>query len=105
MANNRMYLVNRKTGAKIYLAKYYPSTGWYGAEDLGKRMNETFDESDFGHLAPDVRAAQKAQESFGPPYANYDPEYLFFGDQWELEYEITSPVKGKIPATVRPEEV
>jgi len=28
MANNRMYLINRRTGKQILLAKYYPSTGW-----------------------------------------------------------------------------
>ena len=41
MANNRMFLVNRKTGAKIYLAKYYPSTGWFGPKGLSERLNFT----------------------------------------------------------------
>lgn len=29
MANNRMYLVDKDTGEKVLLAKYYPSSGWY----------------------------------------------------------------------------
>ncbi len=28
MANNRMYLKNTVTGQEIFLAKYFPSSGW-----------------------------------------------------------------------------
>ena len=43
MANNRMYLVNKHSGEKIYLAKYYPSTGWYTTPGLVERMDAVFD--------------------------------------------------------------
>lgn len=29
MSNNRMYLENKRTGAKLLIAGYYPCTGWY----------------------------------------------------------------------------
>lgn len=95
MANNRMYLVNRKTGAKIYLAKYYPSTGWYSGEGLTERLNDGFNKSDFGHLTPEDQVAKDAQPEFGAPYANYDKAHLMWGDQWEIEYEITSSTNAQ----------
>ena len=39
MANNRMWLKNKRTGAQVLIAKYYPSCGWgvfHG--DLGDRI-------------------------------------------------------------------
>lgn len=48
MANNVMFLVNRITGARVKLAKYYPTTGWYvydpSEHPLIKRLNAAFDE-------------------------------------------------------------
>ncbi len=45
MANNRMWFVNEKSGKKVMLAKYYPSTGWYiFYEDLLERLDKMFDE-------------------------------------------------------------
>jgi hypothetical protein len=29
MANNRMFIINKRLGLKYLLAKYYPSTGWF----------------------------------------------------------------------------
>jgi hypothetical protein len=29
MANNRMWLVNKTTGKRVLLCKYYPTSGWY----------------------------------------------------------------------------
>ena len=51
MANNRMYLRNKRTEAKVLLAKYYPSTGWYPFHipnegiDLPDKMSKVFDDN------------------------------------------------------------
>lgn len=29
MANNRLFLVDKETGEKVTVLKYYPSTGWF----------------------------------------------------------------------------
>lgn len=84
MANNRMYLVNKRTGTRIYLAKYYPSSGWYPPTDIEERLSKGFDESDFGHLSGDERLT-RALTFGGPPYANASD--VMCGDDWELEYE------------------
>lgn len=64
MANNRMYLVNARTGARVYLAKYYPSTGWYCVEPetLAQRLDAAF----------------------------HDRPGEMWGDEWALEYETTT---------------
>lgn len=47
MANNRMWLKNKRTGAKVLLAKYYPATGWYPfPADLHARLGRLFDENE-----------------------------------------------------------
>jgi len=47
MANNRMFLTNGKE--KIFIAKYYPGTGWYTAnENLILKLDEAFNKDDFG---------------------------------------------------------
>lgn len=47
MANNRMYLKNKRTGAQVLLAKYYPSTGWYVFhDDIRVRMDDLFDRNE-----------------------------------------------------------
>lgn len=44
MANNRLYLKCKRTGEKVFLAKYYPSTGWYVSNDeLVKNLDEMFE--------------------------------------------------------------
>lgn len=35
MANNRLWLVNKRTGDRTLIAKYYPSTGWYVHHEIG----------------------------------------------------------------------
>ncbi len=43
MANNRMYLVFRPTGEKVFLGKRL-AHGWYGVpEDLAHRLEEMFE--------------------------------------------------------------
>jgi hypothetical protein len=79
-----MYIVNKKTGTKIYLAKYYPSLGWYVPEAVSiDGINKQFDDSDFGHLSSEERYLKAMQPGFGPPYANGDQ----FGCDWHIEYE------------------
>ncbi len=43
MANNRLYLTCKRTGEKVMLAKYYPSTGWHVRNDeLVEHLNQMF---------------------------------------------------------------
>ena len=65
MANNRMYLRNKRTGDEIYIAKYYPSTGWYTFDGVAECMNEGFHKADFGHLTPEEQAQNDAHEGMG----------------------------------------
>jgi hypothetical protein len=47
MANNRMYIKNKRTGKKILLAKYYPPSGWSCYyDDLSKRLSELLYENE-----------------------------------------------------------
>lgn len=47
MANNRMFITDGKN--KIFIAKYYPGTGWYFAnDDFEIKLNEAFNSDDFG---------------------------------------------------------
>lgn len=47
MANTRMWLVNKRLGQEILLAKYYPSTGWYTFHaDLSEKLDIAFDEDE-----------------------------------------------------------
>lgn len=65
-----MYLRNKRTGHTIYLAKYYPSTGWYvnkDAQDLYDDMGETF---------------VVAHEDETQPRPD-----MMWGEEWELWYE------------------
>lgn len=87
-----MFLFNPKTGVKICLAKYYPSTGWVSEDGLSEHLNEAFDKSDFGYLTEEQKTEKNLQPGFGPPYANYDPTHLRLGDKWKLVYlENTDP--------------
>lgn len=89
MANNRMYLKNTRTGKRIYLAKYYPSTGWYPVIDSKEDLEFKFDEAEFAHLIPQQRDARSAHlirfwketpDEFISPGGMY-------GKEWVLEYE------------------
>ncbi len=102
MANNRMYLRNKRTGYVVYLAKYYPSTGWYTvADDLEGVINEAFRVADFGHLSPQDQAICKSKFGFGPPYSA--AENVMLGDEWELAYDSTTESRETgLPANVIP---
>jgi hypothetical protein len=69
MANNRMYLVNKVTKEVIYLAKYYPSTGWYVSSTIDEINNE-FDKR--------------------------EKTYDTYGDEWELKYETAKNKKNEL---------
>ena len=84
MANNRMYLVNTATGARIMLAKYYPSTGWFLWDNVDGRIDAELEEADFGHLTIEQRAANAAVLGFGVPFTARGGMY---GADWRLEYE------------------
>ena len=62
MANNRMYLVNKRTGARVFLAKYYPNTGWYTVGEISPHLDEAFD----------------VDVGYGGTY----------GERWDIEYEV-----------------
>lgn len=47
MANNRMWLVNKRTNARMLIAKYYPSTGWHVFHnDINSRLDKLFGENE-----------------------------------------------------------
>ena len=49
MANNRLYLRCKRTGEKVMLAKYYPSTGWHVTNnELKPELDAMFHRDDFG---------------------------------------------------------
>lgn len=64
MANNRMWLKNKRTNARILLAKYYPTTGWYCFhDDLNVKLDKMFEDNEH--------------------------DYTQWGDNdWVIEYEI-----------------
>lgn len=73
MANNNMYLVNTRTGHRVKLAKYYPSTGWYVPypRTLTSQLTMSFDDA-------------------GEP-----PELNHGTGEWVLEYEIEAPPEAQ----------
>ena len=84
MANNRMYLINKRTQARVFLAKYYPSTGWFTTDGLELKLNKAFDAADFGHLTPEERTVKEKTIGFGPPFAAGG----MYGAEWVLEYDV-----------------
>ena len=85
MANNRLALVNTRTGEQFLLAKYYPSTGWFSREPetLGERLNAWFDKQDFGHLNDEQRAENAAVPGLGVPHVSSGGMY---GEEYELRF-------------------
>lgn len=61
MANNRLWIKDKKTGDKIMLAKYYPSGGWYckvTIEEIDKFFESHHPQSGFGNeitVEPEVK--------------------------------------------------
>jgi hypothetical protein len=58
-----MWLVNERLGERVYLGKYYPSTGWYNNGDVGRAINDAFDKD-------------TERSGIGPT-------------DWKIEYDIT----------------
>jgi hypothetical protein len=69
VANNRVYLRFKATGHEVFLAKYYPSTGWFSR--------------DYGRLAREIEKA-------------FEAEHL---DEYGLELAYESPEPGQPQAT------
>lgn len=92
MANNKMFLVNTRTGSRFCLGKYYPSTGWYiqrpKPECLQDELNEFFDQAEFDHLTDAQRFENDTSIGFDTPHKSGGGMY---GDEWVLEYDVTSP--------------
>jgi hypothetical protein len=89
-----MFLANKRTGARIMLAKYYPSTGWYTSDKgLLKRLDEAFDAADFGHLTQDQRTENSEHVGLGAPHISYGQTY---GEEWVLEYETEPSVRTPV---------
>lgn len=79
MANNRMFLVNDRLGARVFLGKYYPSTGW-------------------GITDPDI--AQKINAAFEAETNEGVPDGLIGPTDWRIEYEsVPGDVDAKIDLT------
>lgn len=73
MANNRLYFKFKRTGEKVLLAKYYPSTGWYVFyDDFKSKLDALFNGDDFGTIG--AKCAVGGMYDDGVPH--------------ELEYEI-----------------
>ena len=80
-----MYLKNTRTGDRVYLAKYYPSTGWYSPVSVTlNSINEGFDKADFGHLTYRQHLENMAHSGLGVPHISGGG---MFGEEWVLEYE------------------
>jgi hypothetical protein len=71
-----MYLVNTRTGRRVYLAKYYPSTGWYPPHKSISDLSDAFDEAEFDLRRNPVDVLQGRACSGGG----------MDGEEWSLEY-------------------
>ncbi len=82
MANNRMFLVNNRTGQKVMLAKYYPSTGWYVQnEKIKESLDDAFNIADFG--------VEDWPNTVPPkPDGKIAVGGMWGGNEWQIEYEI-----------------
>lgn len=57
MANNRMYLHEKRTGKRILLCKFYPSMRWYmyhTEAEMNKWLNDITEECVFNYKADDL---------------------------------------------------
>lgn len=93
MANNRMYLKNTRTGEAVYIAKYYPSTGWYTEDDITEKLNAAFHKADFGHLTESQKLINQKHVGFGVPYPSAAG---LWGAEWVLQLETQGDNNEKI---------
>lgn len=77
MANNRMWLINTRTGDKVLLAKYFPSGGW-NLRSSPQALTELLD-AENAHNAPGTTGIA------GLPIAGGG---MYGGNPWRLEYEM-----------------
>ena len=80
MANNRMWLVNSRSGERVLLAKYYPSGGWRVPDDgLTDALQSVFNKSDsFGPNPHGIGGGKIPLSSLG----------MYGGNEWQVEYEV-----------------
>lgn len=95
MANNRMYLVNGRTGARIQIAKFNPSTGWYLSTD-SNTIHAAFHQADYGEHPEHPSEEQVGEAALSTPGpllpGERDVPYQAFGGNvgdtsWRIEYE------------------
>jgi hypothetical protein len=91
-----MYLKCDLCGERIYLAKYYPSSGWYLSPPKdGKEWDVKFNEFLDKH-SPYVRRGadgEYAEPGKGKNSKHGEPNYdqKMYGSTFTLEYEIEAP--------------
>lgn len=71
MANNRMWLINKRLDKKVLLAKFYPESGWYSS-------NEWTNENGQSILLEKLNSTLEDKASESSMYGITD---------WELKYE------------------
>lgn len=93
MANNRMYLLHVPTGRALYLAKYYPSTGWFkhAPETLGIDLMQFFNDCDFWLLTDEQRKENNSTLSFPSPHTSSGG---FEGADYAIAYEGDDRIRG-----------
>lgn len=85
MANNRMYFFNTRTKQQVYIAKYYPSTGWYFTVEVEQVLGEAFNKADFGDLTEEQLKENAAHKGLGVPHTAISSPIE--GAEWELRFE------------------
>lgn len=93
MANNRMYIFNKRTKQKIFVAKYYPSTGWYvDSDDLVNKLNGEFNLASFGQ-----ENWPNAGKEFSSPSRVKAVEGAMGGNDWCIKYESADDPQDELP--------
>ena len=94
MANNRMYLKCSLCGEEFYLAKYYPSTGWYlSTAKSPNHEKETFGEVFAEFLDKHSPCPRRDEQGLYLPdapnvvHGKPTPDENLFGKVFTLRYE------------------
>lgn len=86
MANNRMYLVNKRTGAALLLAKFFPSGGWGLRCDEGELQRAlTFADFNIHQLRANGSVIARTRNPFDGPFKAESSEWD--GQEWVLEFD------------------
>lgn len=78
-----MWLVNKESGERFLIAKYYPATGWYIWDDQEflKKASAAFNKDDFGSDVWPNEGKEPVRKDAISRHGN------FGGQPWALEYE------------------